>query len=204
MDSFRYHLALIVLLVSPPVLLFWLLVHPLVEFWRRIGPRRAYLAVGGIVLLGVGTLFLIRKPLLAEEFGLSYPLLTLGVLLLIGATKLRLALVGHIDNKTLLGLPELDPESHSTVLLCQGPYARVRHPRYLQLLLALLGYAFIVNYAVIYLVFALWWAGIFVIVTLEERELSRRYGAEYTRYCQKVPRFIPRFRLGAPREKDAK
>ena len=73
MDSLRYHLALILLLVFPPVLLYWLLLHPFVEFWRRIGPRLSYLTVGGIVLLGVGGLFAVRKPLLAAEFGLSYP-----------------------------------------------------------------------------------------------------------------------------------
>ena len=194
MDSLRYHLALILLLVFPPVLLYWLLLHPFVEFWRRIGPRLSYLTVGGIVLLGVGGLFAVRKPLLAAEFGLSYPLLSLGVLFLIMATKLRFALVGHIDNKTLVGLPELDPEGHSTALLCRGPYARVRHPRYLQLMLALFGYALIVNYAVIYLVCALWLAGVYTIATLEESERRRRFGAAYATYCRKVPRFIPHFK----------
>jgi len=61
----------------------------------------------------------------------------------------------------------------------------------LELLIALLGYALIANYLASYLATALWYAGIYGIVVLEERELRAHFGATYDDYCRKVPRFLP-------------
>jgi len=70
-------------------------------------------------------------------------------------------------------------------------YAHVRHPRYLQLLLALLGWAMLANYLAPYVVLLLWIPAVYLIVVIEERELRQRYGEEYTQYCREVPRFLP-------------
>jgi hypothetical protein len=40
MDTFRFWLALIMLMFMPGAVLFWFLVHPFVRFWRRLGLRR--------------------------------------------------------------------------------------------------------------------------------------------------------------------
>ena len=37
MDSVRYFLALIVAITLPPLFLYWLIIHPLVNFWRGKG-----------------------------------------------------------------------------------------------------------------------------------------------------------------------
>ena len=194
MDSVRYYLALVLVVILPPALLFWLIVHPFIGFWRRLGPAWTYTIVGSVVVIAMVGIFLIRGPLLAIEFGTRYPLLVLGLLCLGVAVRLRVLLGRQLNKKMLIGLPELAPDRHRVQLMTEGLYSRVRHPRYVQFQIALLGYALIANTLALYLTFMLWMAGIAVIVVLEERELRARFGEEYEDYCGKAPRFVPRFR----------
>jgi protein-S-isoprenylcysteine O-methyltransferase Ste14 len=39
-----------------------------------------------------------------------------------------------------------------------------------------------------------------LVVRVEERDLRKRFGQDYDRYCRRVPRWLPR--LGAPRASD--
>jgi protein-S-isoprenylcysteine O-methyltransferase Ste14 len=96
--------------------------------------------------------------------------------------------------KVLLGLPEIAPDRFPRALITDGIYARMRHPRYVQFLIALSGYALIANYLAGYLVVALWGAGIYLIALLEEKELRDHFGDIYQAYCRKVPRFWPKLR----------
>jgi hypothetical protein len=82
MNAVRYILALILVMSLIPGLLFWLLIHPFVRFWRQIGPGWTYSVVSTLLTLVTVGLFLVRKPLLAIEFGTSYPLVVVGVLCL--------------------------------------------------------------------------------------------------------------------------
>jgi protein-S-isoprenylcysteine O-methyltransferase Ste14 len=139
-------------------------------------------------------LFLVRKPVLAVEFGTRYPLIVLGVTCLAAATTIFLKLKKHLTLRIQVGLPELSPDQSPGKLLTEGIYARMRHPRYVELVLALLGYALITNYLATYALFALCLPGFYLVVLLEERELRERFGEEYEEYCRRVPRFVPRFR----------
>ena len=194
MNVFRYYLALLYTVMFPPTLLTWLVVHPFVKFWRRIGLLWTYLMVTAVVFPGVVGLFLMRRTLLAVEFGTSWPLLALGVLCLAVAVRLRVSLHRHFSNTQLMGLPELAPDRYPQQLVTEGLHARVRHPRYLQYLLVLAGLALIANYAALYLTLAVLVPGIWLIVILEEKELRARFGPAYDDYCRQVPRFIPRRR----------
>jgi protein-S-isoprenylcysteine O-methyltransferase Ste14 len=138
-------------------------------------------------------LFRIRHVLLAVEFGTNYYLTALGLLLLAASIWLIFKILRHMSLLTILGLPELAPDQRRDRLITTGIYATIRHPRYLQLYLSFVGCAFIANYLALYLVVALWLPGIYVIVLLEEKELRDRFGPAYEEYCQRVPRFIPRF-----------
>jgi protein-S-isoprenylcysteine O-methyltransferase Ste14 len=193
MDQARYALALILLISLPPALLFWLFVHPLVRFWRSIGLVRTYCLVSPPLLALMATLFWLREPLLATEFGVQTPLIALGMLLLAVAIRLALALRKQVTVRILAGLPELDPDRDRSRLVTEGIYARIRHPRYVEGTLAVLGWALIVNTLAIYLLLALFLPAIGLIVVLEERELRDRFGEQYQEYCQRVPRFLPRF-----------
>ncbi len=194
MNTFRYYLALLYTVLLPPTLLTWLVIHPFIKFWRRVGLFWTYVMVTAVVCPGVAGLFLMRRTLLAVEFGTSWPLLALGVLGVAVAVRLRVSLHRHFSNQQLMGLPELAPDRYPQQLVTEGLHARVRHPRYLQYLLVLAGFALMANYLALYLTLAVLVPGIWLIVILEEKELRARFGPAYDDYCRRVPRFIPRRR----------
>jgi protein-S-isoprenylcysteine O-methyltransferase Ste14 len=194
MNSVRYYLAMILLVTVPPAIPFWLIVHTFIRFWRRLGPRWTFSLVGTLMGGAMIGLFLIRKPLLAMEFGTRYPLIVLGVSCLACAIMMLVRVKKCLSFRIQVGLPELAPDRTPGKLLTEGVYARIRHPRYVGFLLALIGYALIANYLATYIVFALCLPGFYLVVILEERELRERFGQEYEEYCRRVPRFVPRLR----------
>ncbi|MFO1432748.1 MAG: isoprenylcysteine carboxylmethyltransferase family protein [Candidatus Competibacteraceae bacterium] len=197
MNAIRYSLALLLVISLPAMLLFWLLIHPFVPTWRRLGPVWTYSLVGTLVMLMLFGLFQARTLLLTVEFGSHALLWLLGSGCLAMAVYLRrLIHDARLTVWVLVGLPELAPDRHPQELLTAGLYARLRHPRYVQVALALLGYALIANYLAAYLVFAAWLILMYPLVVLEERELRQRFGNAYEAYCRQVPRFIPRLRIG--------
>ena len=194
MDSVRYLLAAFLVISLPPLFLYWPIIHPFVDFWRGQGIATTYTVVLSIIGAAMVGLFSLRHDLLTSDFGTSYLLLTLGVLALILSGRLRFAIQKHLNIKTLLGFPEIAPDRFPRELITEGIYARMRHPRYAQLLMALIGYALIANYLASYLAVALWLFGIYVIVLLEEKELGKHFGSAYDEYCRQVPRFLPKLR----------
>lgn len=198
MDSFRYGLALVLVCTLSPLFFYWAVVHGFIGFWRRVGPRLTYAVVLGGAALAAFGLFSVRSEFLSVEFGTSWLLVAAGVFCLVAAGWLRALLHRDVTNKLLAGLPELGPERHPQQLVRTGLYARVRHPRYIQFWLALLGYALVANYLAVYVVWLLWLPGIHVIALFEERELRERFAEEYEQYSQEVPRFLPRLRRRGP------
>ena len=89
-------------------------------------------------------------------------------------------------------------------LLTEGVYSRVRHPRYVAVLIGLISVALFSNYLALYLLLPIGAAGLYVIVRLEERELLERFGDEYETYRDRVPMFRSqeRLRVGVNRSGD--
>ncbi len=193
MSMVRYYLALLLLSFTPPAFLFWLSIHPFVRFWRRLGLR---LALGinytGALLLAA-LIFFFCRPLVSVEFGTNPVLIGLGVPLFVLSGAMRRRLSKHLRYGILTGIPELAPEQHRTRLLTEGLYSRMRHPRYVQVVMAMAGYALFCNYLATYIVFLTILVIILLVVPMEERELRQRFGVEYEAYCARVPRFIPGF-----------
>jgi protein-S-isoprenylcysteine O-methyltransferase Ste14 len=194
MDTLRYAIALTIITAVPAALAYWLLIHPLARFWRRLGPTATYAVVLPAVAGLMATMVALRHRLLALDWGLSPPLAVVGLGLLIASGVLLRRLRRRLTVATLVGLPELSPSPLSGRLITDGVYARIRHPRYVQMTLAILGYALVAGYPAAYAAFLVWCAGIRVVVLLEERELASRFGEEWLAYCRRVPRFIPRAR----------
>jgi protein-S-isoprenylcysteine O-methyltransferase Ste14 len=192
MDLLRYGLALILLLVLPPLLLYWFLIHPFHRLWRRLGLRRSYLLIATPIVAASAALYTVRRPLLTVEFGTHPVVIAAGILCLAVSLRLRRKISRAMSGRVIAGVPELAPDAHAVPLITDGLHARIRHPRYVQFVTAMLGYALIANYLAPYLAVAAWVAAILVIVPLEERELAARYGSEYEDYRRRVPRFIPR------------
>ncbi len=192
MDTFRYALSLILVCVLPPFLFYWPIVHVFIGLWRRVGPVVTNCVVLVPIAAGVVGIYQLRSILLAVDFGTNWLLVALGLVCLAAASWLRLLLVREITLSFLAGLPELAPDRNPQGLVRSGLYAHVRHPRYLQFLLALLAYSLVGNYPALYVAWLLWIPGIYVATALEERELRDRFGEQYERYSRDVPRFIPR------------
>ena len=191
MDTFRYIVALLLVTLVPAVLLYWLLLHALLPLWRRLGISAAqYLLWAAIVALAI-VLSSWRAELLWTEYGFQPMLAAIGVVFLAGAIVFRLQIGRFLPLSAQLGLPEIDPQGHPQKLITGGPYAHTRHPRYMQVLLALAGWALLANYPAGYLAALLWVPLMLLIVRLEEAELLQRFGGEYHDYCERVARFWP-------------
>ena len=191
MDKVRYYLALAMLAVVPPTILYWFSIHPFVRFWRRLGVRLTFFIHYAAMIALMVPIFLFGKPLLSADFGTNPILIGLGILLLVVSVTLRRRVTKHLRHSILVGVPELAPEERGTPLLTEGVYSRIRHPRYVQLFLAVIGYAFLCNYLAVYLLIPVLAAMLYFVIRFEERELLQRFGAEYEAYCARVPRFIP-------------
>jgi protein-S-isoprenylcysteine O-methyltransferase Ste14 len=81
MDAARYWLALLLLVLMPPALLHWFIVHPFIHAWCRLGPLRAYalltnyLATRVLYLLALPALYAVvrlEERELRERFGAAY------------------------------------------------------------------------------------------------------------------------------------
>jgi hypothetical protein len=79
-------------------------------------------------------------------------------------------------------------------LLTEGMYARMRHPRYVSVFVATVGWSLMANHGAAYAVTAALIPLILVLVHLEERELVERFGDAYRAYQARVPALLPRIR----------
>lgn len=191
MNTVRYWIALLLVVSLPGSLLLWFLIHPFVHFWHRVGLRLAITAQFVVWILVAYTMIRLHRDLLAMQFGTNYWLIALAVPLIVASGMMRKHLTRQLKFKTLAGLPEIAPEKYPQRLLTEGIYSRIRHPRYVQIVLALLAYALISNYFAAYVLFVITCVWVLAVVAIEERELRERFGAEWEEYAARVPRFFP-------------
>lgn len=85
-------------------------------------------------------------------------------------------------------------------LVVEGPYRYVRNPLYVTDFALILGSALLTQNWFLVLLSALYLAQLALQLPLEERELRQRFGRPYRRYCEVVPRFVPRLRPADRRE----
>ena len=191
METFRYIVALLLVLLVPAVFVYWFLLHALLPAWRRLGMGWSQVVLWLSFVAAAVLVSFWRGALLWNDYGFNPLTTTAGVICLAAAAVFRLQVERFLPWRAQAGLPEIDPAGHSQNLVTEGPYAHSRNPRYIQVLLALLGWALLANYAAGYFFALLWVPLAWVIVTLEERELRHRFGPEYEGYCARVSRFWP-------------
>lgn len=192
MDTARYVVALITIVPVPSAILFWLVVHPNVRFWRRLGPVPSYTLLVVLMVGVAAAVYLVRDPILSVDFGTNYVLVALAAPIYGAAVWLSLRVRRHLTFRMFVGVPELSPRRDAGDLLTEGVYARVRHPRYVAVLLGLASAALFSNYLGLYLLLPVAAAGLYVVVRMEEQELAERFGNEYRTYRERVPMFVPR------------
>lgn len=193
MDTVRYYLALILVVTYPPAFGFWFVVHPFVGFWRRRGTWITYGLMFPAMIVSCAGLYAARDLLLRVQFGTSRILFAFGAALYAAAIVVEVMCRRFLSLRTLLGVPEIKaPEEGPGTLLCEGIYARVRHPRYVGVMLGGFGFAIASNYLAAYLTMIALVPVAYALTVIEEQELVQRFGDEYLQYRARVPRFIPR------------
>jgi protein-S-isoprenylcysteine O-methyltransferase Ste14 len=188
MRSVADALAILVLMVQLPVPVFWLLIHPTVGFWRRRPWTWYYRVAMGVWLLAWVLLLIPYHWWLGQRFP-WHPLLALAALGLISTDVWLIRQAEHRAGwRVLVGMPEIRPREYAGNVMSGGIYDRVRHPRYLGMVLSWWA-AVLLSSATRLLALVLAFTALAtLVVELEEREL--------------LPRFIPRRRLPLQRAGD--
>jgi protein-S-isoprenylcysteine O-methyltransferase Ste14 len=192
-NTFRYILGVLLMVGLPPGAAWWFVVHPFVGLWRKVGARGTMIVMSLFFTASVVGLAMIRDALLGPDLGLRWPLVVLGVVLAAASVFIGVKRKKYLTVRILAGVPEVQTDAAKRgKLLQEGPYARVRHPRYVEITLATFAYAAIANYVGCWILAILLIPVIHLVVILEERELTDRFGDAYREYATRVPRYLPR------------
>jgi protein-S-isoprenylcysteine O-methyltransferase Ste14 len=181
-------LAALVLFLQLPIPLYWFVVHPQIDFWRR--HQKATYAIALLCSWPPVTscIVLFRRELFRPDWPPVWAAF-MGLALIIFEGWLFWRLSRDLATARLVGKTEL---SGSGSIASQGIYARIRHPRYAGSLLAILGACFLAGKPAMWIVAAVWAALMLLAISFEEREMRHRFGSAYEEYASQVPRFLPR------------
>jgi protein-S-isoprenylcysteine O-methyltransferase Ste14 len=92
-----------------------------------------------------------------------------------------------------IGQGTLAPWNPTQRLVVQGPYRYVRNPMISGVLLVLLGESILFTSLALFLWFVFFLVGNHIyFIKWEEPGLAARFGEDFQRYCENVPRWIPR------------
>ncbi len=171
--------------------LFWLVVHPFIDRWRRSG-RRAYRLILPIWALFIIAIFLAMWPFRFARFYANwYAWAAAAPLFLIGFS-IYSAAFRSFHHTLVSGLAELEPGQHRQQLVTTGIRSRVRHPIYLGHLCEILGWCLGTGLIALYALagFAILTGAL--MIRIEDRELEARFGEAYRAYRRTVPAVFPR------------
>ncbi|MBN1679802.1 MAG: isoprenylcysteine carboxylmethyltransferase family protein [Anaerolineae bacterium] len=150
---------------------------------RRLGRLTLYGAVM-VALFDLGRCVLVLPGVEQTRFHVPAGLGVLGTVLLIGGGVAALAPCGLIR--------PLNVADEHTALTTGGLYTVVRNPIYLGELIWCLGWAILNGSVAGVVLVPVWWAGLLVLITLEEESLERSIGEPYRVYKAQVRgRIIP-------------
>lgn len=155
--------------------------------WLLVRAIAAFLAMPGLVAFAI--------PVLAVTIGRSPPAYRLPATLpLVAGTLL---LLGCVREFYVAGRGTLAPWSPPPRLVTSGAYDLSRNPMYIAVLLIVIGWAAGFRSTLL----GLYAIGLGIafhlrVVLSEEPWLSRRFGAEWLHYRERVPRWLPRWRRG--------
>lgn len=184
-------LALATIILWPVVPLFWIPVHGFPKVFKRLGILTYTMPLITWIPLAY-VIYAQRDFLLYYRIELPFLLNTIGIIFLTAGTSLHIWTGRLLGLWGLMGLPEISSKVKGR-LVTEGPFSIVRHPTYL---------AHTIMFSGIFLFTEVIAVGIItlfdfiiinaIIIPLEDRELTARFGREYDEYKKKVRRrFIP-------------
>jgi protein-S-isoprenylcysteine O-methyltransferase Ste14 len=181
--------AQLIVILYPPVLVFWLVIHLKIGYWRSIGKRAYWTAAAAWPLIGSSILFW-RQSIFSIRWPNPWWLTMLGMIGLALSIRIGREAGKSIPLRTLVGLPELEPQRNRQPLLQSGIYSKTRNPIYVAHWLAIFAAAAVTGFAANWTLLAVDTIVLTMMVRAEERELYSSYGAEYDEYRRRVRRFV--------------
>lgn len=175
---------------------FWLAIHPFASRWRGMRSRYSLIVPMWMAMWIVAWAasapwaqsVLYHRP---WTWAIALTLFYVSFHMYTGGTRgLSLTLI--------IGRHELEPDSHSQRLVTSGVHGMVRHPLYLGHLCSMLGLAVGAGSVACFALTAFAIVTGAIMIPVEERELRERFGEEYDRYSERVPRIFPRLFRSAP------
>jgi protein-S-isoprenylcysteine O-methyltransferase Ste14 len=184
---FLHAVAGFVLFFELPIPIYWLIVHPFHSFWRtRI--RSAFWFAALTAWTTGGVLLWVYRPRLLSNMRPPWFVIASGIALMGVELYLFLRVERELGSRRLVGHAELTGTGE---IFTGGLYAHVRHPRYTGMFCAVVGAALLAGTLRLSVVIAIWWILALIVIHLEERELTERFGPAYTEYRKRVPAFLP-------------
>lgn len=169
--------------------LFWLAIHARADFWRaRRSPYRVLLPLWAAMWL-VGAL--ITAPWREIAFYKTLWSWLPAILLFAAGFWLYSKSLKGFSAQQLGGIPEVLAGPQEQRLVTTGIRSRVRHPVYLGHLCQMLAWTLGTGLAVCYGLTAFSLLTGAIMIRMEDRELERRFGADYAAYRQRVPAVWP-------------
>jgi protein-S-isoprenylcysteine O-methyltransferase Ste14 len=184
-----------IVILYPGVFVFWLIMHNNIERLRPMGIRAYWVAVFAWSVTAM-PLLLLRQRLFSVRWLLEPP--WEGVMVAVGVAAFTAGafIFGQarreIPWRTIVGLPEVEPQKNKQRVLNAGIYSRTRNPIYLGHWLFVFSAAALSGYAANWIGVVVDCLVLPVLIRAEERELLARYGREFAEYMDRVPRLIPR------------
>lgn len=178
-------------MVYSTIPLFWLMIHPRANRWReRAGsPYKLLVPVWILMWVGVGALTARWRQALIYEAWWSW--IPAGILVVAGLLLYKLSRNGFSPTQ-LYGLPEVVAGNQEQRLVMTRIRARVRHPIYLGHLCEMLGWSGGTGLAVCWALTGFAVITGAVMIRMEDAELEKRFGKEYSQYRKNVPAVLPR------------
>ncbi len=170
---------------------FWLIIHPVPEYWRKhASPYRVILPAWLMMIVAAAAATWRWRSVRLYDAPWTWALLPLFA---VSAIVFYRGSRQHISGEQIMGKAEVQPDKHEQKLVTSGMHGHVRHPLYVGHLLMMTAWTAGSGLAVC---FAL---TVFAVITgvwmirLEERELEQRFGEAYREYKKRVPAMVPRF-----------
>jgi protein-S-isoprenylcysteine O-methyltransferase Ste14 len=180
----------VILAIELPVPIYWLVLHGGIGFWRRRDRGRLpyWVAVGTAWGAGGWALYRFLRPGLFAAGDRPGWAVVVGAALMVADAAIFAIAESELGGRRLVGQAELSAKGELTV---RGLYAHMRHPRYLGMMLGVLGVCVLAGSRRLWTISAVWWIAAMTIIRIEERELRERFGAAYGAYAERVPMLLP-------------
>jgi len=189
--QFLHTLGWLACVVYSTVPLFWLMVHPRAHRWRAQERSPFGVLVPAWITMWVGVGVVTGPWRSRTLYSTPWSWILAGMLFAIGIF-IYTRVGAYFSWAQVAGLPEVRTGHRDERLITTGIRAQVRHPVYLAHLCEMLAWSVGTGLLVCWMLTGLAVATGAVMIRMEDAELQRRFGEEYSLYRRSVPAVLPR------------